>query len=312
MKKIENDFLQDFDNSLENQGNFDNIKGKINFERFDERKKRNTFSFSYKQLGFVGAFVFLFAITLPIAISITNSKDISGSQTEYIPNAGQSSHSNRSDDDGQGNKPDENTPQTPPTGAGDNDNDNDNANDAKIRTVINASEPTLPHFLAAEVDKNVSIENEYLDINVFIGHDFFKNEVTFSEFVLTKQELENYEFVLVFNYNNDFFDIVENNIDYLNSDYNITHTINNGIEVVNFHKVHNLALSKEKMIDKNYGFVNVELYLTPLNSDEKYIVSAATIYYSITKNDIIFGLKENPVLHEGESGSVSSGWNFGN
>lgn len=134
--------------------------------------------------------------------------------------------------------------------------------------------------------------------------------MTFSEFVLTLQELENYKFALMINYNNEFLCIGIDDVGYLNSDYNITMTDKDGMEIINFQKMHELSLSTKNMMNKDDGFINVELYLMPKVSDDKYLVSSATLYYSVTETEIVFGLKQNPVAHEGDSGIIADGWKY--
>lgn len=67
MKKIEEEFVKDFDNSLGNQKSFEDIKDKINIGRF-HNKKMSSNKVLYRISGIVAAFILLTAITIPTAI----------------------------------------------------------------------------------------------------------------------------------------------------------------------------------------------------------------------------------------------------
>lgn len=293
MKKIEEDFLREVMNSTDHQS-FEDIRNRINIERF-EKKKTSSNRFSHNKMKVAGACMLLLAIAIPSGIMIWNSPDIVGSESGFnsgvnqLSESGQIASSVKVNSSTSSDGPDRN---------------------ATVKTVINTYAPSLPHFLAAEVNKYVLLGSNDIEINVFIGHPEFTGDVAFSEFVLTLQELENYKFALMINYNNESLCIGIDDVDYLNSDYNITMTDKDGMEIINFQKMHELSLSTKNMMNKDDGFINVELYLMPKVSDDKYLVSSATLYYSVTETEIVFGLKQNPVAHEGDSGIIADGWKY--
>lgn len=67
MKKIEEEFVKEFDMSLGNQKSFEDIKDKINIGRF-QNKKTSSNKVLYRISGIVVAFMLLTAITIPTAI----------------------------------------------------------------------------------------------------------------------------------------------------------------------------------------------------------------------------------------------------
>ena len=67
MKKIEEEFLKDFDDSLGTQTSFEDIKDRIHIRRFQKQNISQNKAV-YRILGLVAAFVFLIAITIPSAI----------------------------------------------------------------------------------------------------------------------------------------------------------------------------------------------------------------------------------------------------
>lgn len=67
MKKIEEEFVKDFDKSLGNQKSFEEIKDQINLERF-QNKKLNSKKILYRISGVAVAFVLLAAIIIPSTI----------------------------------------------------------------------------------------------------------------------------------------------------------------------------------------------------------------------------------------------------
>lgn len=71
MKKIEEEFVKDFDNLLGNQKTFEEIKGKINLERF-QKQKTSSAKALYSILGTVTAFILLAAIIIPSAIYLSS------------------------------------------------------------------------------------------------------------------------------------------------------------------------------------------------------------------------------------------------
>ena len=70
MKKIEEEFLKELDATNSNQKSFEDIKDKIDVERF-RKKKQKPKKMLYRILGLVAAFVFLVAITVPSALYYT-------------------------------------------------------------------------------------------------------------------------------------------------------------------------------------------------------------------------------------------------
>ena len=70
MKKIEEEFLKELDATNSNQKSFEDIKDKIDVERF-RKKKQKPKKILYRVLGLVAAFVFLIAITIPSALYYT-------------------------------------------------------------------------------------------------------------------------------------------------------------------------------------------------------------------------------------------------
>ena len=79
--------------------------------------------------------------------------------------------------------------------------------------------------------------------------------------------------------------------------------------VVHYNKCDTIQLDTEIMSEKNYGFVNVELYMIS-NTNQRYIVSAETLYYSVTESEIVFGLVSNPIGQEGDPGIITKGWEY--
>ena len=80
MKKIEKDFLNDFNHSFQNEKSFDDIKDKIDIERF-EKKKTHIHNFVYKKLGIASVFILLVAIIIPTSISVFKSKNSNSNNT---------------------------------------------------------------------------------------------------------------------------------------------------------------------------------------------------------------------------------------
>ena len=71
MKKIEEEFVKDFDNLLGNQKSFEEIKDKINLKRF-QKQKTSSVKALYSILGTVTAFILLAAIIIPSAIYLSS------------------------------------------------------------------------------------------------------------------------------------------------------------------------------------------------------------------------------------------------
>ena len=301
MKKIEESFVKEFNKSLDNQKNFEDIKTKINIERFNN--KTSSHAPLNKLLSLIATFVLVIVITVPSAIFIWNANNIvdpglGGNPSIDIPALGENPS----------------TGDDPSTGDNSSEGDKDNI----IRTILNSfGAPSLPHYVSAETAKYHSVTDELIDVNVYLGHPNFNmfNDIPFSDFVLSKEDLENYAFSIVVNYNNEQTAKVLDDVDYINSAYNITTSdlyeddIYMG-SIVHYRKYHTIGLEAQLLKDKNHGFVDIQLILKSLQDDSEIIVMNTTLYYSVTPEQIIFGLSENPALHEGESGAITCGWEY--
>ena len=67
MKKIEEEFLKELETPRDDQKSFEDIKDKINVEKFRQKKQKPK-KMLYRVLGLVAAFVFLIAISVPSAL----------------------------------------------------------------------------------------------------------------------------------------------------------------------------------------------------------------------------------------------------
>ena len=75
MKKIEEEFVKEFDRSLGNQNSFEEIKDKINLVRF-QKKKTSSRKAMFRTLGMATAFILLAAIIIPSAIYLLSPSDV--------------------------------------------------------------------------------------------------------------------------------------------------------------------------------------------------------------------------------------------
>lgn len=84
MKKIEEEFLKELDNSFEYNKSFDDIKDKINIVRFQKVNTGSSKALN-RIWGAVVAFVLFVAIVIPVALSVLNSNllnsDLGGKDT---------------------------------------------------------------------------------------------------------------------------------------------------------------------------------------------------------------------------------------
>ena len=291
MKEIEELFVKEFDESLGNKKSFEDIKEKINLGRFHNKKTSSYLSLN-KILGLVVTLVLVVVVSIPSA-TIWNT--------------------NNTVDPGLGDDPSIDNPTME-------ENPSEGDKEYKIRTILNSfGAPSLPHYVSAEIVKYHSVTDESIDVNVFLGHPSFDifNVIPFSEFALSKEDLKNYTFGVVINYNNEQAVAVLDDVDYINSAYNITMSdlyeddIYMG-SIVHYSKYHTVGLDVQLLKDKAYGFVDIQLILKSLQDDSDFIVMNTTLYYSVTQEHIIFGLSENPALHEGETGAITCGWEYRN
>ncbi len=77
MKKIEMEFLKDFNDSLETKKTFKDIQNEINIERFKKQPKKR-FQLSFAKIGFVSAFLLLLAIIIPTTIFLFDKPKVVG------------------------------------------------------------------------------------------------------------------------------------------------------------------------------------------------------------------------------------------
>ncbi len=75
MKKIEEEFLNDFSDSFPNQQSFEDVMRKIT-PYSHQKKTKQSHKLFIKKLGFIGALVLLFAILIPLTIAILNKPQI--------------------------------------------------------------------------------------------------------------------------------------------------------------------------------------------------------------------------------------------
>ena len=85
MKKIEKEFVKEFDKSLGNKNSFEEIKDKINLGRF-QKKKTSSGKALYRILGTVTAFILLAAIIIPPAIYLSSPSG--APSTDGLPSTG--------------------------------------------------------------------------------------------------------------------------------------------------------------------------------------------------------------------------------
>ncbi len=184
-----------------------------------------------------------------------------------------------------------------------------------VKTVLNGfGAASLPHYISAEITKRCYVAEGSVAAKVFIGHPTFRDTVAFSDFLLSKEELQNCSFSIVVNYNGKKSATVVNNIDYIDAAYKVSiRDIYDG-EVykgsnVNYSKYHSISLDLNKMTSVSYGFVNIELYIT-LSDGTQSVVTDTTLYYSVVDGEIVFGLRSNPAAHEGDEGVITHGWTY--
>ena len=77
MKKIEMEFLKDFNDSLESRKTFKDIHDEINIKRFKNEPKKQL-KLSFAKLGFVGVCLLLLAIIIPTTIFLFNTPKVVG------------------------------------------------------------------------------------------------------------------------------------------------------------------------------------------------------------------------------------------
>ncbi len=195
------------------------------------------------------------------------------------------------------------------------DGSSDNNDDGMVRTVLDMfGAPSLPHSISAEINKRCLISAGTTTANVYLGHPKFYDNVAFSEFNLSVEEAQNCTFSIVVNYNGEKSVTVAENIDYISSAYNMTTSdLYDGNEykgtLVHYSKYHAIDLDVTSMTGVSYGYLNLELHMTQ-SDGAKTIVMSDILYYSVVDAEVVFGLCENPVLHEGEQGVITNGWTY--
>ncbi len=78
MKKVEMEFLKDFNDSLETKKSFKDLYSKIDIERFENKPEQQTKKLSFAKIGLVGVFLLLLAIIIPISIVLFNTPKVVG------------------------------------------------------------------------------------------------------------------------------------------------------------------------------------------------------------------------------------------
>ena len=180
-------------------------------------------------------------------------------------------------------------------------------NTGKVQTTI-GEEAHLPQFMSLEADKHNALSNgSAISVDVYMGYDILnKDGAAFSDIIVPESDFGKYTFVLEVNYNNEERVIVLDSVNYF-EEYRCD--MYQGI--VRYSKYNTVQLDTTKMTGKSYGFVNVELYMIS-DTNERYYVSAETLYYSVTDTEIVFGLVSNPVATEGDPGIITKGWEYSN
>lgn len=176
-------------------------------------------------------------------------------------------------------------------------------NTGKVQTTI-GEEASLPQFMSLEADKNNALSNgSAINVDVYMGYILLNKErAAFSDIIVPVSDFAEYTFVLEINYNNETRTVALDSLNYFEE-----YRCNMYQDVVQYSKYNTVQLDTTKMTGKSYGFVNVELYMIS-NTNERYYVSAETLYYSVTDTEIIFGLVSNPVATEGDPGIITNGW----
>ena len=180
-------------------------------------------------------------------------------------------------------------------------------NTGKVQTKI-SEDASLPQFMSLEVDKHNALSNgSAISVDVYMGYDILnKDGAAFSDIIVPESDFGKYTFVLEVNYNNEERVIVLDSLNYFEE-----YRCNMYQGIVQYSKYNTVQLDTTKMTGKSYGFVNVELYMIS-DTNERYYVSAETLYYSVTDTEIVFGLVSNPVANEGDSGIITKGWEYSN
>ena len=178
-------------------------------------------------------------------------------------------------------------------------------NTGKVQTTI-GEEARLPQFMSLEVDKHNALSNSSaINIDVYMGYDILNQDgVAFSDIVVPESDFAKYTFVLEINYNNETRTVALDTVNYFEE-----YRCDMYQGVVQYSKYNTVQLDATKMTGKSYGFVNVELYMIS-DTNERYFVSAETLYYSVTETEIVFGLVSNPIAHEGDPGIITNGWTY--
>lgn len=173
----------------------------------------------------------------------------------------------------------------------------------KVQTTI-GEEASLPQFMSLEADKNNALSNgSAINVDVYMGYKILnKDSAVFSDIVVPESDFAKYNFVLEINYNNETREIALDSVNYFEE-----YRCDMYQAIVQYSKYNTVQLDTEKMVTKSYGFVNIELYMIS-DTNERYIVSAETLYYSVTDTEIVFGLVSNPVANEGDPGIITNGW----
>ena len=176
-------------------------------------------------------------------------------------------------------------------------------NTGKVQTTI-GEEARLPQFMSLEADKHNALSNgSAINIDVYMGYDILnKDGVAFSDIIVHESDFAEYTFVLEINYNNETRTVALDSLNYFEE-----YRCDMYQDVVQYSKYNTVQLDTTKMTGKSYGFINVELYMIS-NTNERYYVSAETLYYSVTDTEIVFGLVSNPVATEGDPGIITNGW----
>ena len=176
-------------------------------------------------------------------------------------------------------------------------------NTGKVQTTI-GEDAHLPQFMSLEVDKHNALSNgSAISVDVYMGYDILnKDGAAFSGIVVPESDFEKYTFVLEINYNNETRAVAIDAVNYFEE-----YRCDMYQGVVQYSKYNTVQLDTTKMTGKSYGFVNLELIMIS-DTNERYYVSAETLYYSVTETEIVFGLVSNPVATEGDPGIITNGW----
>ena len=176
-------------------------------------------------------------------------------------------------------------------------------NTGKVQTAI-GEEASLPQFMSLEADKNNALSNgSAINVDVYMGYILLNKEhAAFSDIIVPVSDFAEYTFVLEINYNNETRTVALDSLNYFEE-----YRCDMYQDVVQYSKYNTVQLDTIKMTGRSYGFVNVELYMIS-NTNERYYVSAETLYYSVTDTEIILGLVSNPVATEGDPGIITNGW----